>query len=303
MNLPRFITTSELAAQLLQEQPPVLIDVMLEEVFKTRHLPGAQNACVYDMAFLDLVKKNVPDPETPVIVYDSGLNNLASTTAAQKLIAAGYTHVTEFPGGLEEWQAAGLPVEGSGRGSESVPVAPDGRHAINLKKSQIEWTGRNLIAAHSGTIHLRHGSLEIENGRPVRGLFTLDMSTMQNTDIKDSKMRQMLMQHLVGEDFFDVEHFPDAEFLLSQITSLPAATLGSPNAQVHGKLTLKGVSREIDFLAILAVTPEGLLAADAHFDVDRTQWNVLYGSGKFYEKLGKHLVNDEISIGLKLITV
>jgi rhodanese-related sulfurtransferase len=302
MNEPHLTTTPELAEQLLQKQPPVLIDVMLEEDFKTSHLPGAKNACVYDMAFLDLVKKIVPDPGTPVVLYDSGLNNLASTTAAQKLIAAGYTHVNEYRGGLKEWQAAGHPVEGSGKVSESVPVPADGRHVINVKKSQIEWTGRNLLGAHSGTIQLRHGSLEIENGHPVRGLFTLDMSTMQNTDIKDSKMRQMLMQHLVSEDFFDVKHFPDAEFLLSKIAPLPAATLGSPNAQAHGKLTLKGVSREIDFLAILAPTPEGLLAADAHFDLDRTQWNILYGSGKFYEKLGKHLVNDEISIGLKLIT-
>jgi hypothetical protein len=50
-------------------------------------------------------------------------------------------------------------------------------------------------------------------------------------------------------------------------------------------------------------TADGLLAADAHFDIDRTRWSALYGSGKFYEKLGKHLVNDEVSLALKIITL
>jgi polyisoprenoid-binding protein YceI len=83
---------------------------------------------------------------------------------------------------------------------------------------------------------------------------------------------------------------------------LPDAPLGNPNFQISGDLTLKGVTRELGFRTILAPTPDGLLAADAHFDIDRTHWNVLYGSGKFYEKLGKHLVNDEISIALKFVT-
>ena len=52
---------------------------------------------------------------------------------------------------------------------------------------------------------------------------------------------------------------------------------------------------------MFGTTADGLLAADAHFDIDRTRWNVLYGSGKFYEKLGKHLVSDDISLALKLI--
>jgi hypothetical protein len=60
------------------------------------------------------------------------------------------------------------------------------------------------------------------------------------------------------------------------------------------------VSNEVTFPAMLAPAADGLLAADAHFDIDRTRWNVLYSSGKFYEKLGKHLVNDEISLALKL---
>ena len=40
---------------------------------------------------------------------------------------------------------------------------------------------------------------------------------------------------------------------------------------------------------------------EAHFDLDRTQWNVIYGSSRFFEHLGMHMVFDQISIELRLI--
>ena len=115
-------------------------------------------------------------------------------------------------------------------------------------------------------------------------------------------MRRMLEKHLKTDDFFDVGRFPEARFQLTKITATPDAVPGSPNFEITGGLTLKNVSRVLTFPAIFGITPDGLLAADAHLDIDRTQWNVLYGSGKFYEKLGKHLVNDVISLGLKMFT-
>jgi polyisoprenoid-binding protein YceI len=84
---------------------------------------------------------------------------------------------------------------------------------------------------------------------------------------------------------------------------LPDAQRGNPNWEVVGELTLKSITNPISFPAMIGLTPDGLIAADAHFDIDRTRWNVLYGSGKYYEKLGKHLVSDEVSLALKLLTL
>jgi len=140
----------------------------------------------------------------------------------------------------------------------------------------------------------------MREGRPVGGAFTLDMASIENLNIQDSTLRQVLVWHLKSDDFFDVQRFPVAELQLSKFTTLPHARPGSPNYEVNGTLALKGVSGEVAFPAILGTASDGLLAADGHFDIDRTRWNVLYGSGKFYEKLGMHLVNDEISLALKL---
>src|SRR4029078_158194 len=125
----------------------------------------------------------------------------------------------------------------------------------------------------------------------------------EDTDIGDAPLREMLVHHLKSDDFFDVEKFPESEFRLTKIEPLPGDTPGNPNVRVTGKLTLKKVKRELTFPAIVGATSDGTLAADAHFDIDRTLWNVRYGSGKFYEKLGKHLVNDIISLGLKIFTL
>ena len=99
------------------------------------------------------------------------------------------------------------------------------------------------------------------------------------------------------------KRFPSCEFRLTRIAPIEGAAAGSPNSELSGELIMKGVSREISFWrGDRAHAPDGRLAAEAHFDIDRTQWNVLYGWGSFTEKLGKHLVHDDVTISLKLIT-
>jgi rhodanese-related sulfurtransferase len=200
------ISRDELTTQLAEILTTVIIDVLPEAEFKAAHLPGALNACVFDMTFLDDVKKLVPDPATPLVLYGSSARNLASQTAAEKLAAAGYAHLANYRGGLEDWREAGHAVEGDG--ATPVPKPQDGTHQIDVEQSKVGWTGRNLTGAHSGTIKLRGGSIKIESGKPVSGSFTLDMRDIECTDLKDGKLREMLEAHLKAEDFFDVERYP-----------------------------------------------------------------------------------------------
>jgi rhodanese-related sulfurtransferase len=303
MNSAQEISREDLIFRLAGMERPLVIDVLPQEEYNASHLPGARNACVFKVTFVEDVKKLAPDRSKPLVLYGCSSRDLASGTAAEKLAAAGYTQVANYRGGLEDWRAAGQPVEANTTAAQRRVTPRDGIHRINTEKSRIEWTGRNLASTHSGTIRFRSGQIEMHDGRPVRGAFTLDMDTIENTDIADSGMRQVLIHHLKSDDFFDVQRFPVAEFDLLNFAALPDARPGSPNFEVTGKLTLKGVSSDISFRTILAPTADGLLGADAHFDIDRTCWNVLYGSGKFYQKLGMHLVNDEISLALKLVAL
>jgi polyisoprenoid-binding protein YceI/rhodanese-related sulfurtransferase len=296
------ISRDEIRSQLDAKRAFLLIDVLPAEFYEEAHLPGAKQACVFEVNFLEQVRALAPDKGTPIVFYGSGSQNLASATAAEKLLNAGYLHVYDYRAGIEDWLAAGYSVEGNRREQKQEEEPREGSYLVDTGQSEIQWTGRNLNGTHTGTLKLLSGTIEVESGRVTRGAFMIDMQSIRDRDIEDSEMRHLLNSHLASDDFFDVQRFPTAEFRLTRIASIAGVAAGSPNAELSGELTIKGVSREISFRGVTATTPDGRIAAEAHFDIDRTQWNVLYGSGKFYEKLGKHLVHDDVAIFLKLIT-
>lgn len=172
---------------------------------------------------------------------------------------------------------------------------------IDVEKSVLEWTGRNINNRHHGRIAISGGEVVLANGRPVSGSFVLDMNTITNLDLQDEGWRGMLHRHLKSEDFFDVEHYPKATFELSGAAAIAGATPGAPNVEIAGSLTIKETSRSICFPAIIAAQEDGSLKAQAALDLDRTLWNVCYGSGKLYERLGMHLVNDLISVEMFIV--
>jgi rhodanese-related sulfurtransferase/polyisoprenoid-binding protein YceI len=301
MKVARLISRDEIKAKLDAGRPFLLIDVLPAEFYEEAHLPGAKVACVYEVNFLDQVRTLAPDKDSPIVLYDSGPQNLASATAAEKLLNAGYLHVYDYRGGIEDWLAAGFSVEGN-RQEEKGGRPREGSHTIDTEQSEIQWIGRNLTGSHTGTLKLLSGTIEVENGRVTRGSFTIDMHSIRDKDIENSDLRDLLNSHLASDDFFDVQRFPTAECELARITPIEGATSGSPNFEASGELVMKGVSREISFRGVTGPTSAGRLAAEAHFDIDRTQWNVLYGSGKYYQKLAKHLVHDDVTVFLKVIT-
>jgi polyisoprenoid-binding protein YceI len=81
----------------------------------------------------------------------------------------------------------------------------------------------------------------------------------------------------------------------------PEATPGSPNFQITGNLTLRGVTREISFPAVIAASDADHVTAQAQIEIDRTLWGSRYGSGKFFAFLGRHVVNDLVALHLKIV--
>ena len=286
--------------QLVASGSVCLIDVLLPEDFACRHIAGAANACVYEMVFLDRIAECVPDLDRAVVVYDDSGTTLAARTAREKLERAGYRNVTILEGGLQAWQAAGFAVE------SSAPVPPpasvrDGAYRVDAEKSVVEWIGRNINNRHHGRIAITGGEVVLAGGLPVSGRFVLDMTTLTNLDLQDEGWRGMLHRHLKSEDFFDVERYPTASFELRGASAIAGATPGTANMEVAGSLTIKETSRPVCFPAMVDPQVDGTLKAQAALDLDRTLWGVSYGSGKLYERLGMHLVNDLISIELFIV--
>jgi polyisoprenoid-binding protein YceI len=280
-----------------------VIDTLPPEYYGQGHIPGACNACVYEMVFLGTVAEITAGPDIPIVVYGSSDRSRGAAVAVEKLGRAGYLDVRELAGGLEAWQSAGYAVETAGSAVISETVVVDGTYGIDTSASRLEWTGRNLNGRHFGTIAVSGGEVRGEKGLLTGGSVTLDMNSITNLDLKDEGYNSMLISHLKSDDFFEVSRYPSAVYVIKGSELSPDSSSSSLNYLVWGGLELKGISRELKLNAEVASQPDGQLKARVSCDLDRTEWDVLYGSGKFFEKLGMHLVNEMVSIELFLTAV
>ena len=279
----------------------VLLDVLPADAFEKTRLPGAKNACIFEVTFLDQVKEHVASPDTEIVVYCSSPSSRASTDAAERLAQAGYTQVHEFEGGREVWAEADYAFEGTeATWAPALATTPEDRdYKVDPKKSIVEWTGRNIGGRHYGTVRVASGQVTIRDGVPAGGSFELDMDSLEVGDLT-GEMAELLVVHLKSDDFFATAEHPTARFEIEGADVIVGATPGAPNCNVSGGLTMRGVTGELSFAAVVAAKEE-VLALDAHFDIDRTRWNVNYGSGKLYDGLGMHLVNDDVSLQIRLV--
>lgn len=282
----------------------MILDIHPDEQYAKKHLPGARNACVYEVVFLSNVKQVAPEPEKEIVVCGSGDASLGALVAADKLVRAGYRKVYELIGGTEAWRNAGYPLEGleaeAPNFSGNRPCIEDRLYIVDRKQSIIEWVGRNANWKHTGTVSLLKGRIEADHGR-FQGSFEIDMKSLTNQSVSDEPLRKVLIDHLESDDFFHVDRFPVATFTLESARELIDATPGAPNFEIEGTLILRGVSAPLNFPATVGSLQDGGLSAEAHFDIDRTRWNVIYGSGRFFDHLGIHLVFDAVSIQLKIV--
>ena len=147
---------------------------------------------------------------------------------------------------------------------------------------------------------IENGTFQVKNGVPVSGEVAIDLTTITNTDLTDATYNAKLVGHLKGEDFFDVAKFKNAKLKLTKIALLKNAAVGAPNLSYEGELTIKGVTKKVSGLANYEATSTGF-STTGELKVDRTDFGLKYGSGKFFKDLGDKVIADEIALSFKLI--
>jgi len=297
-------TTSpeELRARLDTAENLFLIDTLPADHFNRVHIPGAGNACVFEVTFIDQVHALCSDSSCPIVVYGAGNNSLDSRTAAEKLSMAGYSNVTILEGGLERWKQSGLPLDGTSPDTleEADRLLEDGEYTVLAVESSIGWTGRNSNTSHHGTVSLANGRLHVENGT-IQGGFTVDMESIENINLAGNELQKVLISHLKSEDFFLTDGFPAARFNIRGGRFSQETEPTRPNCELSGTLDLRGVQNDLSFKGTLVKWLDGRLHLTAHFDLDRTLWGITYGSSSYYQHLGMHTVFDDISIEMKIV--
>ena len=299
----KYIAAEELLNLLQGHQEILLLDPLPRSRFEQVHASGAKNACVYEVSFLEQVAALNNDKNKMIVVCGVDKDTYDARTAAIKLRREGYSNIAILEGGLAAWQQAGYPLAGESTDQEpqSEKQLADGRFQIDLESSVIQWAGRNYNTTHWGTLHLSDGEVSVIDG-VVSGEFTIDMNSIENINLAGNDLKSVLEDHLKSDDFFFVKKFPEAHFKLLAKPIDHNRNSSSPNYHVKGELTLCGITASQEFDASLLQDENGRLAAEAHFDFDRTYWGVIYGSTRFFKHLGMHLVFDHISLQLRIMT-
>ena len=171
-------------------------------------------------------------------------------------------------------------------------------YKADLSKTQVKWLGKKVTGEHTGFINLKDGQLVVENGQITGGSFEIDMSTITNTDIESDEYNAKLVGHLKSDDFFGVSNFPTATF---NIKSVKAVDEGKATHHFTGDITIKGKTMELTIPA--TVKMEGnMISANSSFDIDRSKFDVKYGSGSFFSNLGDNLIYDDFNLQVNLVT-
>ncbi|WP_339634690.1 YceI family protein [Bizionia echini] len=156
---------------------------------------------------------------------------------------------------------------------------------VNITESQVVWKGYKVAGSHTGTISIQAGTLEFNNNELVGGTFIMDMTTIGSTDLS-GEYKEKLDGHLKSDDFFGVATYPTAHMLFTQVTAT-----GKNSYAVTGNLTIKGTTHPITF----NVSVYGSKAT-ANLKIDRSKYNVRYGSTSFFDNLKDNVIYDEFDI-------
>lgn len=181
----------------------------------------------------------------------------------------------------------------------STSVFAQNSYNLDVSKSKIKWIGKKFLGAHWGWVNFKSGSIQFDGTKILSGEFEVDMTSIRNEDLKDKEMNAKLVGHLKSEDFFSVAKFPTAKFVIIHSTPLKPDKPGEPNLAITGKMTIKGITQTISFPA--TIKAEGnKITAKATFEIDRTKFDVRYGSGSFFDNLGDNVIYDNFTLELNL---
>lgn len=166
---------------------------------------------------------------------------------------------------------------------------------VDVQKSNIAWNGKKVAGQHSGNIKLTGGTLNLNDGKLSNGSFNINMNSITCTDLQ-GEWADKLVGHLKADDFFGVEKFPTSSFVITKVSPASAGTVN-----ISGNLTIKGITKAISFPASMSVSGNTLTASAKGVKVDRTKYDIRYGSKSFFDSIGDKAIDDEFTLDITLV--
>ncbi len=157
------------------------------------------------------------------------------------------------------------------------------KYAVLTDADEINWRGYKTYSGdeHVGTIQVTDGNFEVKEGEIVGGSFTIDMNSISNSDVESDEYRAKLEGHLKSPDFFAVDSFPTANFVITDVSPVEATAESNATHNVTGNLTLRGITKSITFGAKISMDENNVSLNASDVIIDRSQWNVKFRSTSF----------------------
>jgi polyisoprenoid-binding protein YceI len=163
-------------------------------------------------------------------------------------------------------------------------------YKIDVSKSIIKWEGKKITGQHEGTINFKDGYLVFKDKKVTGGSFTADMTTLSNTDQTGSS-KAKLEGHLKSEDFFSIDNNKTSTLVFKSI-----ASKGNNTYLINADLTIKGITNNIQFDLIVNGKK-----ATAALTINRTKYDIKYGSGSYFDDLGDKTIYDDFDLNVTLV--
>ena len=170
---------------------------------------------------------------------------------------------------------------------------------IDTKRSKLTWKGSHLFGfgSHEGIVKIEKGQLLKSGNKISGGAFSIDMSTIAHSDVS---YESELIKHLKSEDFFNVTEHPKASLVITKVKYHDHKNNpGSDKTylRIEADLTIKAITHPI---MLEAEIDKGGNTIAAKFKIDRTRWNINFGTKSTTASMKDSIISDAIEFEVEL---
>jgi polyisoprenoid-binding protein YceI len=159
---------------------------------------------------------------------------------------------------------------------------------VKITESTIKWKGYKVTGEHFGTINLKEGMLSFEGSKLNGGNVVIDMNSIKVTDIQ-GEYANKLEGHLKNDDFFGTSKFPTASLKFTNVSG------HGSDYSITADMTIKGITSPVKFDMKVENN-----TATAKLKIDRTKYDIKYGSASFFDDLKDKAISDEFDIDVAI---
>ena len=98
------LSSEDLHQWMTEKRDYTLIHTLTNDHYEKVHLPGAKNACVFEVTFLDQIRNIISDTTSEIVLYGASVRSMDTLMAAEKLKRAGYEKIHILKGGIDAWR-------------------------------------------------------------------------------------------------------------------------------------------------------------------------------------------------------